>query len=187
LAIVRRIVEQHQGEIAVASTAGHGTTFTVTLPTCAPPPTPTTEEILAAPTHGGLVIIAEPDRMVSGLLASALRAQQREVVQVADADALQAKFQQLRDRVRLLIVDAALPRKQGLRCLRELRSQGVATPAIAVASDVESDVVGLLDDQTLLVRKPFRASEVAALANRLLGTISLPQTPRRTAPITGNT
>ena len=38
MAIARRIVEDHGGEIAVRSEAGRGTCFTVTLPSPAPPP-----------------------------------------------------------------------------------------------------------------------------------------------------
>ncbi len=40
LAIAKSIVEAHGGQITAASTLGHGTTFTMTLPLAAPQPHP---------------------------------------------------------------------------------------------------------------------------------------------------
>ena len=39
MAIVYRIVEEHQGELHVESLPGHGTTITIDLPISAPEPT----------------------------------------------------------------------------------------------------------------------------------------------------
>ncbi len=170
LAIVHGIIHDHDGRIEVDSTPGRGTTFTVLLPTVA-------QEVADAarawiePIPAGQkarILLAEDQTHVRRILASGLEAIGYEVVQVADGVELEQRVRQEARSWRLRILDVGLPRRNGVVCLRELRGAGICTPAILITGTVEGRVEEELDEQTVLLRKPFRVTELAQLAGRML-------------------
>ena len=127
-------------------------------------PSPPRREGSRAPADGELIILAEDDRQVRSILVSALRREGYEVKAVADGLEAVAAVTAHRDAVRLIIVALDLPKMHGLTCLKEIRRMGVDVPAVVVTGNVEFDPAHTLGENDLLLRKPFRPSELIELA-----------------------
>lgn len=163
LSIVHGVVKDHGGRIEVQSEVGKGTTFTIVLPGIqAVPVREAAAPLTITPQGTGqLILLAEDDRHVRGIIASTLESLGYEVVQSDDGPTALGVFAQYRDVIRLLVLDADLPERSGPDCLRELREAGVKTPAIVITGNVALDS-DELDDETILLRKPFGMPELAA-------------------------
>ncbi len=171
LSIVHGIVQDHGGHIEVQSEIGKGTTFTVVLPcirsgAVAEPVMPTT---ITPKGKGELLLLAEDDQHVRGIIASTLETLGYVVTLAEDGPTVLEVFAQHDDEIRLLILDADLPKRSGPDCLRELRERGVKTPAIVITGNVDLDS-SKLDDKTILLRKPFGMPELAGTVSEALGT-----------------
>ncbi len=171
LAIIHGIVTDHGGRIEVRSEVGQGAEFTVTLPALEVPAEiePHGQGAVAVTGHGELVVLTEDSWHVRRILATALTSRGYRVIEAHDGPSLIESFQRFRDEIRLFVTDVDLPRRGGLDCLRDFRSQGVRTPAIIITGGVDADVEDQLDEQMVLLRKPFQVCELETLAGRLLG------------------
>jgi two-component system NtrC family sensor kinase len=171
LAIIRGIVDQHGGRIEVQSELARGTTITVVLPLLAEAVAPDAPELqpAAAPGRGAMVLVAEDSEHVRGILTWRLKSCGYEVVQAADGASLLECFEQHRALIRLLVIDIDLPKRSGLDCLRLLRARGVRTPAILITASPQADLADNLDEDTLMLYKPFAVSDLLALASSVLG------------------
>ena len=173
LAIIHGIVEDHDGRISVESEPGRGTTFTVELPVLDSQDadglrTETTDPNVLLHGRGKVVLLAEDDRQVLGILTSALKSLDYEVIQASDGSALIDCFERHRQRIDLLVIDLGLPERSGLDCLREIRSSGSLAPAIIITTDVDASLEEQLDSDTILLRKPFQIADFTAMAGDVL-------------------
>ncbi len=171
LAIIHSIVEDHDGSISVESKAGQGTTFTVELPLLDLDTLWDTPREVIPPKRGRgeVVLLAEDNRHVRGILASSLESLGYEVVQATDGSSLMDCFELNRDRVELLVMDVDLPKRGGLECLRDIRSSGGCVPAIIITGSVGPGLEQRIDDEAILLRKPFQIADFTALAGTVLG------------------
>ena len=172
LAIVHGIIRDHGGRIEVESAPGHGTTMTVLLPAVAPE---SGEVVVAAPSvvpagRRAAVLLAEDQAHVRRVLVNGLEAVGYDVVEAVDGEELQERFSEAADRLRLLIFDIDLPKRNGLACLQDIRAAGCRAPAILITGKVEASLEQGLDGHTTLLRKPFRLMQLAELAGRMLAT-----------------
>lgn len=172
LSIIHGIVQDHGGTIEVESKPGKGANFTVTLPapTAAGPvaAAPTTERIRGA---GELILIAEDNPQVRELTVSVLSARGYEILPFEDGQDLLDAFIRHQDRVRLIVTDEQMPRRNGLDCLKEIRSKGSRVPAIIITASLDSDVDDQIDPHTTLLRKPHPMADLVTLvAQRLAET-----------------
>jgi len=170
LSIVHGIVKAHKGNVEVRSEVGKGTTFTIVLPclrsgAVAEQVTPKT---IKPKGKGELVLLAEDDQHVRGVIASTLESLGYNVTLAEDGPTALEVFARCGEKIRLLILDADLPKRSGPDCLRELRKRGVETRAIVITGNVDLDS-DALDERTTLLRKPFGMPELASTVSIALG------------------
>ncbi|MCP4592642.1 MAG: PAS domain S-box protein [bacterium] len=168
LAIVHGIVAEHGGRVEIDSAPGEGTTFRIMLPVVETEDVGSVEEPARAKrrSQGELVLLAEDNRHVRSIITASLFARGYDVVAADDGVTLMAHWQEHRSRVQMLVIDIDLPGQSGLDCLGEIRDTGSRIPAIVITG---SGDVGVDEQDTLLIRKPFQVSELVELVGRLLG------------------
>jgi DNA-binding response OmpR family regulator len=132
-------------------------------------PEPVKSPTITSQGNGELILLAEDDQHVRGIIASTLESLGYDVALGEDGLTVLEAFAQYDDEIQLLILDADLPKRRGPDCLRELRDRGVKTPAIIITGNVDFDS-GELDDKTVLLRKPFGMPELASTVSEALGT-----------------
>ncbi len=162
LSIVQTIVEEHRGTIEVASRPGQGTTFTVSLPQTEPGQTSgQTDQPQEMPRgNGELILLAESDPHLGGIIALTLESLGYEVMQAADGRFIPEIARKRRERLRLLILEADLPGCHGVTCLRLLQEEGLLPPAIVLTGQSEPQDSEIPADVSTLAR-PFEMPELA--------------------------
>ncbi|WP_229259934.1 hybrid sensor histidine kinase/response regulator [Duganella aquatilis] len=131
LAIVRKIVELHGGQVTAASAgAGQGSRFTVTLPLVTPPAV--APSLPGQAGAGGLRVLLVDDNIDAAATGSALLELMGHEVRVAHtgAAALEALRQQTPD---VAILDIGLPDMDGYTLAGAMRRQLAGTPLRLVA------------------------------------------------------
>jgi len=192
LALVKEVVERHGGEVAVASTLGEGTTFTVRLQTghahladedlvsnqpaeeAAVQATLTDEEALTvdptrADEHVATVLLVEDHPDLRAYLDRHFA--QHYQVRLAENGAEGWASAQAHP-PDLIISDVMMPEMDGLALLRCVKSDAAmaATPVILLTAkaDVESRLEGLHAQADDYIAKPFHIDEVLARAHNQL-------------------
>ena len=108
------------------------------------------------------ILIAEDDDLISSFLDKGLRAQGYSTHVVEDGE--QATLMGLSEAFDLLILDMALPKREGFLVLQRLRTEGVPLPVIVLTGRPElRDAVECLDvGADDYMTKPFRFEELLA-------------------------
>jgi CheY-like chemotaxis protein len=178
LALAKRIVDLHGGQIRVDSEVGTGTTFTVALPVSssyageAPAvPAPAPRRAAPAPSSvGPRVLLAEDDEGTVLTVSSYLERWGYRVTAVRDGVA--ALDAAARGEFAILLMDVQLPALDGLEVTRRLRARelGARTPIIALTAHAMAG-----DEQRCLaagasayMAKPVRLRQLAETIGRLL-------------------
>ncbi len=167
MAMVHGIIEEHHGSIHVKSRPGKGTRISVRLRCCDPPDPVQEEQELAVAEPGKrvqTVLLAEDNEYVRSIMVQTLKSSGFEVVSVTSGAAALKRFTATPDAFSLVVLDVDLPEMSGLRCLEEIRRQRPGIPALLVTGspDVEAD------ENLVILRKPFKMSQLASLARILL-------------------
>ena len=190
LALVKELVELHQGSIEVASELHEGTTFTVQLPlvqtsahhsstntstnSIAPEitgitpkePTPITEEV--AP-EKNTVLIVEDNVEICAFIASELKPFYEVLLAKNGEEGRELALENVPD---LMISDVMMPKVDGFEMIKMLRASEVTNhiPVIILSakSDFESKIAGLETGGDDYLTKPFSAKELLLrVKNRL--------------------
>lgn len=170
LSVVHGIVEDHHGHIDVQSEVGVGSTFAIVLP-CVHPELasePTTPWPITPQGHGELILLAEDDPHVRGIIALTLQSLGYRVLQAGDGLAVLEMSEQYRQSVRLFILDLDLPKRSGFDCLAEIRGRGMKTPVVVITGNVAAGR-GIPESETVLLCKPFAMPELATVVYAALG------------------
>jgi PAS domain S-box-containing protein len=179
LAMVYGMVRQSDGYVTVSSTQGRGTTFTIYLPrqahAIASEPAREPAERGELPRAGSgppLAVVAEDEVAVRGLVARVLVEQGFDVLQAADGvEALELITEAHTDgRLRLVVIDLAMPRMGGRELAERLRERGYRVPLLFITGYTEDDIerLGLLGKGHEVLRKPFTPEALAGRARRLM-------------------
>jgi two-component system cell cycle response regulator len=121
-------------------------------------------------TRGGMIVVADDDRLTRELLAGMLRARGHQVDAVADGQAAVERV--ARGGVQLVLLDVLMPRLGGLEACRLLKGMtaGAFLPVVLVTvkTDSQSRVEGLKIGADDYVCKPFDEAELMARVEAML-------------------
>ena len=171
MAVTHGIVAEHRGRIEVDSAPGRGTRVTVTLPACSARSGVVVESgpRSGAPSgNGEVIVVVEDDMHVRSLVSSTLRNQGYEVVQAGDGVEALTVLAARTAEARAVVLDLDLPRMSGMACLRRMRARWPGVPVIVVTGDPGFDPAGQLEPGELLLRKPFRMTELTEAVGQKL-------------------
>jgi two-component system cell cycle sensor histidine kinase/response regulator CckA len=123
LAQVHGIVAQHEGHIDVETQVGHGTTFTIYLPTLPMhPPEPIS---LEAPTlaqgQGETILVVEDDDATREALVESLGVLNYRVLEATNGQEALAILEQRRGEIALVLSDVVMPGMGSIALLRSMR------------------------------------------------------------------
>ncbi len=146
LALVQRIVELHDGQVAVTSQVGVGSCFTIDLPCVAMPMVDVTASplpVLATPVVDDqrvVILIAEDNPANISTVSNYLEAKGYRMVLAADGEAAIALTQTARPD--LILMDLHMPGVNGLEAIACIRSlpDSADIPIIVVTALTEADV-----------------------------------------------
>ncbi|MEW5736794.1 MAG: PAS domain S-box protein [Thermodesulfobacteriota bacterium] len=173
LATVYGIVTQNQGFIDVASAPGEGSTFTIFLPCfetlAVKKPLPAGAKISLG--HGERVLLVEDEPAILAMGKQMLTRLGYTVLAAASPGEALRRAEELGGEIRLLITDVIMPSMNGRELAERLQS---AFPRIRVLymSGYNADIIahqGALDDNMLLLPKPFSLAELAEAIRTALG------------------
>jgi two-component system cell cycle sensor histidine kinase/response regulator CckA len=168
------IVRGHRGSIGVRSEAGKGTTFTILLPV--------PREVRRAARisghanieyesqGGGTILVADDEEGVRSLVASVLEEAGYTVELAKDGGEVVKRLEELGDRVRLVILDLAMPTLGGAEAATELRRIRPDIPIIAMSGYGDIELMqhfgqAGVDD---FLPKPFSPSQLEAKVRNAL-------------------
>lgn len=173
LSIVHGIISEHGGLIRVHSAPQRGAMFEILLPRKSTPPgTP----LRAAPASttprgsGELILVAEDHEQIRELIGANLRSLGYSVLLASNGEEFLDTYRAHRTNASLALVDADLPKCTGIECVRRIRAENDQIPVIIATGAVDVPVDELKDENTIVLRKPYRmqmlAERVAALVKR---------------------
>jgi PAS domain S-box-containing protein len=172
LAAVHGVVTSHRGAIAVTSEPGHGTTFRFVLPLTGTAPTAPAAASPAARWRGeGLVLVVDDEPSVQQVAVHLLEGMGFSTVTAADGVEAVALFRRHSDRLRLVLLDLIMPRKDGVETLGELHRLNPAVPVILMSGftgNLGLDRFAQVKPAALLA-KPFALETLQARLREILG------------------
>ena len=86
------------------------------------------------------------------------------VENAADGESGLEIFDRMRDRIRLVLLDMAMPRLDGVETFRLLRERSASVPVVLASGFDESEARSRFNDSDLaeFLQKPFTSTELAA-------------------------
>ncbi len=174
LAIVARIVESHGASIEVESQRGRGTRFRILWPAAIE--VPREVEAAAPPVAGGheCVLLAEDEPAVRRLARAALERHGYRVLEAGDGDEAVALFEQHRSAIDLVVVDFAMPRRNGLDVIATVRADARSIPAVLMSGQGSLERDTALPERVIALEKPFRPDALASAVRRALDSAEKP-------------
>ncbi len=168
LAIVSRIVESHGASTEVESEPFRGTRFRIAWPAAIEAPFDT--ETGSLPIAGGheCVLLAEDEPAVRRLARAALERHGYRVLEACDGDEAVALFEQHRDGIDGVVVDLAMPRRNGLDVIAAVRASARRIPVVLMSGQGGLDGDVALPERVIALGKPFRPDELASAVRRAL-------------------
>ncbi len=173
LPVVLGTVRAHDGLVTVESALERGTTFRVFLPLVTPTPPAMGAPAVAPvvrPESSALVLVAEDEDTLRRTTKRILSRLGYEVITAVDGVEATEKFCQRSNDVRLVILDLAMPRKDGWAALRDIRA---LRPDIPVILATGYDEMRALEGRPvyhnlLFLHKPYTLVQLRAAAERLM-------------------
>jgi len=179
LALVKRIVELHGGQVGLTSEVGVGSCFTLDLPGVIAPdtainPAPASEmgshPVQSAPASPPLILLAEDNEANIATIASYLEAKGYRMVLANNGEAAIALAQS--DHPHLILMDIQMPGMDGLDAIQQIRANPalVQIPIIALTALVmEGDRDRCLAaGANEYLSKPVKLKQLATLIQQLL-------------------
>jgi CheY-like chemotaxis protein len=171
LAAVQGIVRGHRGDLAVRSTIGVGSTFTVYLPAAAGAvPGPGRGSASAAEPRGtGTVLVVDDEEIVRGLAERALIRGGYRVLLAKDGAEAVTVFVDAAKEIDVVVLDLTMPVMDGREVLEALRRIDPAVRVVLSSGFTEHDLSARGDVRdTLFLQKPYRPAQLVERVRELL-------------------
>jgi signal transduction histidine kinase/ActR/RegA family two-component response regulator len=171
LSTVWGIVHAHDGSIDVESRPGHGTTFTIELPTSqaiamVKPRLQTCDE--RSTDLVGTVLVVDDEEAVRSTSKRLLERMGLCVVTAENGfDALE-KYDAFSVSIRLVVLDMGMPGMGGAECFRRLREKTGVPILIATGYAVEEEAQAMVAQGAAILEKPFTAAQLRKEVMRIL-------------------
>jgi len=174
LSMVYGIIKQHGGYVTVYSEPGRGATFKIYLPLVKPHAgaEPVEERKEAVPVRGGseTILVAEDDEALRKLASTVMHQFGYTVIEAVDGEDAVLKFIENKDRIKLIVLDAIMPNKNGKQAYDEISS---IAPNIKTlfASGYTADVIsptGILEKGTYFILKPVSPIDLLKKVREIL-------------------
>lgn len=174
LSTAHTIVASHDGDIAVDSRPGEGTTFTVHLPAApttgpVPPPTRQPEGEAGARGGGEVVLLVDDEPLVRRLTRRTLERAGYAVLEAEDGVAAMEVIADLDARIDLLLTDLLMPRIGGRELVFRLRAARPGVPVV-ISSGLPPANAGAEVPGSTWLSKPFTAADLLRQVQTALGT-----------------
>ncbi len=171
LALVYAIVKQHNGEIRVSSEVRKGSAFKIYLP-IVQSELERPESVGTEIPRGGTetILLAEDDRDVRRLSKDVLEKFGYEVIEARDGEEAVDAFRANRERIRLLVFDVVMPRKNGLEAYEEIKKMRSDVGVLFTSgyTDKVALKTGVLANRVYLFKKPISPRELLHKVRELL-------------------
>ena len=171
LSIVHGIINQHGGSIMADSKPGAGTKFNFYLPLVLPKPGEEHSAVIDAPTGGSeAILLAEDDGTVRGLIRGILEDAGYTIFEASDGEDAVRLYRENPERIRLLVLDVVMPRKNGKDVYDEIRRARPDIKALFI-SGYTADIIhkkGILDATLDFMLKPLSGDELLRKVRELL-------------------
>jgi CheY-like chemotaxis protein len=164
LSMVYGSVKQHNGFINVYSEPARGTTFTIYLPLLKAGARPAAAGEPAPPPKGGTetILLAEDDTALRNLARGVLEEFGYTVIEAVDGQDAVEKFNMLKDRIQLLILDVVMPKKNGKESFEEAKKIKPGIKAL-FTSGYPAEIIqkkGILDAGINFIIKPHQPQDL---------------------------
>ncbi len=171
LALVRGIVNTHNGSLRVASRPGVGTTFDIFLPICADSEQKEESAKTIVPGNGEMIAVVDDEKSVATFVGARLdQLKYRTMVFNDPREALTA-IQTEPARFDLVVTDFTMPHLTGRDLVEALRAVGIPTPAVLM-SGFCNNALGPEDlarlGRAVLLPKPFNGDDLARAVREAL-------------------
>ncbi len=171
LALVRGIVNTHNGALRIASRLGVGTTFEIFLPVSIETEQKTDTHTPIVPGNGETIAVIDDEKSVATFVGARLeQLKYRTVVFNDPREALSAIHTEPR-RFDLIVTDLTMPHLTGHDLIQALRTEKLATPAVLMSGfcndGLTEDGIGQLG-RTILLTKPFNGDDLARAVRQAL-------------------
>ena len=176
LAVVQGIVVAMNGTVAVESTVGKGTTFTLLFPAhrdVVPEAVAVAEDVAAG--AGGRVLLVDDDPGVLGVTARVLARLGHDVTPCPSGDEASVVFDRSPHAFDVLFTDQTMPGRTGLQLAREVRRKRPEIPIV-----ITTGYAGVITEEHLraiggceLILKPASPAHIGRVMRRLLGTATV--------------
>lgn len=173
LAIVQRLVTLMNGEVALDSTPGEGSVFTVTLPlkkTQCEAPSKRSEQSQTPAAGGSLSVMVVDDNESNRMVAAGFLETLDADVTLA-FDGFEAVELAATAHFDLILMDIRMPRMNGVDALAAIRARGDAPPVIAMTADAMTHQLERYANCgfAAVLPKPLNHDEMLALIKRIMG------------------
>ncbi len=173
LSAVIGIVRSHRGSLAVQSTEGHGTRFTILLPLVDSLPLESEKPITTTTQMevGGLILFADDEEDIRKLAVAVLEESGYELLEATDGDEAVALFKKHQNDLDLVILDIMMPGKTGLEAYFEISELGTRIPIVFSSGFNENDALQKLPQKTRsgFLKKPYLAEDLRRFVDNLIG------------------
>jgi signal transduction histidine kinase len=175
LAQVHGTVEQSGGSLDIESEQGRGTTVTLRLPGCDPPPPQVplaTDSVKAPGARGERIVLCDDDDEVRSFVARALDEAGYVVETVSDGRTAIEAVRHVP--ARLLLVDFAMHGLNGADVIKAIRTFRPDLPILLITGYSDTGALAEAGEDIAVLRKPFAADALLTAVRRSIGDLTPP-------------